>query len=194
MTLSIEIDKASAVALHEQLAEQLRRAIVGGDIGRGQKVPSTRELARQLGVARGSVTKAYDELLRQGYLRTVDASGTFVNDRIPDQFLQTTANVPQTGERRKPYTARLTPLAQRLSAMVTPDYQSRMDAIIQQVMPEEGQFPFHAWRRLIHDLRRSSGHQLLTTGGDPRGDLILREALAEYLVACRGSNAEPSRF
>ena len=56
----------------------LREAVVAGRLAAGDRVPATRDLARQLGVARGTVTVAYDRLVAEGFLETRPGAGTFV--------------------------------------------------------------------------------------------------------------------
>ena len=60
------------------IEEALRRAIRDGRLAPGTRVPSTRALARDLGVARGTVTEAYDQLVAEGWLAARQGSGTVV--------------------------------------------------------------------------------------------------------------------
>lgn len=64
------LDRSSPLPLHEQLARGMRAAIVDGRWGAGEVVPSTRALAADLGVARGTVVAAYEILAGEGYLLT----------------------------------------------------------------------------------------------------------------------------
>ena len=64
------LDRSSPLPLHEQLARGVRAAIVDGRWGAGEVVPSTRALAADLGVARGTVVAAYEILAGEGYLLT----------------------------------------------------------------------------------------------------------------------------
>src|SRR5690242_16254705 len=54
---------------------------------RGERVPSTRELSGTLGVARSTVTSAYEQLIAEGYLESTHGSGTFVCRELPEQLL-----------------------------------------------------------------------------------------------------------
>ncbi|MCJ1707697.1 PLP-dependent aminotransferase family protein [Microbacterium sp. VKM Ac-2923] len=72
------LDRSSAAPLHEQLAHGLRAAVLAGRIGGGEVVPSTRALAADLGVARGTVVAAYEILAGEGYLLTRPGGRTVV--------------------------------------------------------------------------------------------------------------------
>lgn len=84
----IELDAGRAMPLHRQLADGLRRAILGGRLPAGSRLPSTRSLADDLAVSRSTVVTAFEQLNAEGYLRSVRGSGTVVPDdvsvRLPD--------------------------------------------------------------------------------------------------------------
>jgi len=67
----------------DRLAAGLRAAILGGRMRPGDAVPSSRAVASAVGIARGTVVRIYDELSGEGYLETVQGSGTFVSTRVP---------------------------------------------------------------------------------------------------------------
>ncbi len=76
----IVLDRASPFSLVRQLCECLRKRILDGDIPSGARLPSTRLLASELGVARNVVIDAYEQLEAEGYLTGVVGSGTTVTD------------------------------------------------------------------------------------------------------------------
>ena len=75
---------------------ELRAAILDGRLKRGARIPSSRSLARQYGVSRGTVTAAFDQLQAEGYTRTEPGSGTYVASGLPDQAMSAKrgANAP----------------------------------------------------------------------------------------------------
>src|SRR5512141_2244884 len=87
MDLAIALDSHSSLPLHQQLYEELRRAILTGRLLPQQKVPSTRFLAQSLQISRTTVTQSYDRLLSEGYLETIVGSGTYVCAQLPDDLL-----------------------------------------------------------------------------------------------------------
>ena len=78
----IQLTFKSQISLQAQIREMLVAAILDGHIPVGVALPSTRVLARQLGVARNTVALAYELLVTEGYLRTKNRSGHFVNAEI----------------------------------------------------------------------------------------------------------------
>jgi GntR family transcriptional regulator/MocR family aminotransferase len=71
-------ERASDVAVHRQLAAHLATLVETGRLREGTKLPATRELARALGIARNTVTQAYEQLVVQGRFRAHVGQGTFV--------------------------------------------------------------------------------------------------------------------
>jgi GntR family transcriptional regulator/MocR family aminotransferase len=74
----VPLDRAAADPLHRQLYERLRTAIAAGNLAVGARLPSTRTLAAELGVTRGTVLNAMDQLLAEGYVMGAPGSGTYV--------------------------------------------------------------------------------------------------------------------
>jgi len=74
----LRIDKAASGSLQAKLRERISEAIARGELLQGQQMPSTRALARYLGVSRNTVTLAYQDLASAGYLTSQDRGGFFV--------------------------------------------------------------------------------------------------------------------
>ena len=74
----LSIDRDSGVPIHRQIAESLRRCVAAGELAPGKRLPTGRDLARELGVNRGTVQKAYEELIASGVARARVGQGTFV--------------------------------------------------------------------------------------------------------------------
>ena len=103
-TLHLPLDRSSDHPIHRQIYDGLRRAILEARLAPGQRVPSTRALAGDLGVSRLPVLTAYDQLLHEGYLEGRTGSGTFVSSAIPDDLLtspQTPGAHPPTRRTRR---------------------------------------------------------------------------------------------
>lgn len=79
--MQIPIDPTSARPAHEQISAHFTRLIRRGVLAPGTRLPATRQLAGSLGIARGTVSLAYDNLGRSGLVRTAVGAGTFVAER-----------------------------------------------------------------------------------------------------------------
>src|SRR4249919_3868701 len=76
--LLVRLDRSASQPLRAQLEASLREAIRGGRLRAGERLPSSRELARELGVSRGMVQECYGQLLAEGYLTSRTGSATRV--------------------------------------------------------------------------------------------------------------------
>src|SRR6478672_8655479 len=76
--LPVSVDRESSVALTVQLGDRLRTAMRDGTLKSGERLPSTRALARQLSISRTVVTEAYQQLYAEGWLDGRHGSGTYV--------------------------------------------------------------------------------------------------------------------
>lgn len=66
MALELQIDRASEVPVYRQIIEKIASLIRAGSLKPGDRLPPERELSAQLGIARGTITRAYEELARNG--------------------------------------------------------------------------------------------------------------------------------
>ena len=74
----VHVDQRSAVPVFQQLRSQIDRLITSGQLRPGTKLPTIRQLATDLGLARGTVNKVYDTLANDGLVRTDGRHGTIV--------------------------------------------------------------------------------------------------------------------
>jgi len=75
---SLILDFQSSELLHEQIASRLREQLLGGRTQQGERLPTVRELAKELGVHFNTVARAYRQLEVEGWLSTRPGRGTFV--------------------------------------------------------------------------------------------------------------------
>jgi GntR family transcriptional regulator / MocR family aminotransferase len=150
------------------LYEGLRAAILDGRLRRGLRLPATRDLARQYGVARGTVVTVFEQLRSEGYLTSRVGSGTRVSDQLPDELW---SGAPRVTRRRQ---ASPTPVPVPTSPRPFRFFELALDA-----------FPIDLWTRVAtRRLRRAT--RALLGSGDVAGYRPLREAIAAYLGASRG--------
>ena len=77
--MRIIVNNSSMIPIYEQITSQIKNAIIAGDLGDGEVLPSVRTLAAQLKISSLTVKKAYDFLEEEGFVTTVHGKGTFVN-------------------------------------------------------------------------------------------------------------------
>src|SRR5271163_4966652 len=88
----IAIDRKSSKALHQQIYDAYRLAVVDSTLRPGHRVPSSRELASELEVSRFPVVNAYAQLLAEGYFESRVGSGTVVSNLLPERFATSKAS------------------------------------------------------------------------------------------------------
>lgn len=180
----LPIDRASGGPLHRQIYEGLRRAILGGLLRPGQRVPSTRALAVELELSRLPVLTAYEQLLHEGYLEGRVGAGTFVSADIPDNALR---SVPIARREKRSAAARPTGrLAPRRAPRPRDDGGLRPFRVS---LPALDEFPHAAWARIVARHAHSLAPALMAYG-DPAGLGALRSAIAEHLRTARAVRCE----
>ena len=82
----IAVDRRASPPLHRQIYSSFRAAILDGRLRPGQRIPSTRVFASEMGVSRFPVLNAYAQLLAEGYLQSRVGAGTVVSGSLPEQL------------------------------------------------------------------------------------------------------------
>jgi GntR family transcriptional regulator/MocR family aminotransferase len=184
-------DPGSPEPLCRQLYGRLRGLILGGRLGPSWKLPSTRALAADLGVARNTVMAAYEQLLAEGYLHGRAGSGTYVTASLPEHLLHAPAP-PGPGGPRGPTPHGLSRRGAALAALPGFAEPGRPVGPFRHGLPALDEFPFALWARLTARRWRARPARLLGYG-DPAGYRPLREAIAGYLAAARGVRCDPDQ-
>ncbi|HEY4471496.1 MAG TPA: PLP-dependent aminotransferase family protein [Stellaceae bacterium] len=183
------LDRSAPLPLSRQLAAALRAAIAEGQLGAGARLPSTRALAAELGIARSTVVAVFEQLAAEGYIAAQPGSGYFV----PADLAEPRAVPPREA---------LTPDARAISRPI-----SRQGALLGELDPprrtpprpfELGHADIDArlvatWKRLA-SLALSGRSRLEWGYGDPQGEPSLRQAIADYLGAARGVRCRPEQI
>jgi GntR family transcriptional regulator/MocR family aminotransferase len=165
--------------------ERLRLGILTGTLPAGSRLPPTRALASELGVARQTVVLAYERLAAEGYVRARTGSGTFVANDLPDAA-PTPGCPPQTAANA------LSARGARLAAVPTSasPRDSSVGLLLAGGLPAPDLFPAQAWARCAaRVLKPLSGE--LASYPPPQGLRVLREQIAAHLAATRGLVADP---
>ncbi len=85
--MNIVISNQSGVPIYEQIKEQIKRAVLSGDLTENAPLPSLRQLARDLQVSLVTTTRAYSELELEGFVQTMPGKGVYVK-KINDDFIR----------------------------------------------------------------------------------------------------------
>ena len=196
MDVVLDIDPESNAALHRQVYESLRTAILNGSLGAGARLPATRVLATQLSLSRSTIADAYDQLQAEGYIEGRHGSGTYVAPNLPGEAL------PQPANATFPRNASAGPV--QLSA-----WGNRIARAERRVVPESGSvqpylydfrphrvaqdvFPWEAWRAAVdHAL---SGDREALFFAPPAGHASLRETIAEHVAKHRAVSCTPDQI
>ncbi|MGW0904076.1 MocR-like pyridoxine biosynthesis transcription factor PdxR [Streptomyces sp. NPDC002853] len=158
--------EATHSGVRKGLTDALRDAVRGGRLAPGTRLPSSRSLAVDLGIARNTVADAYADLVAEGWLTARQGSGTRVAER----------SVPRPAEP-----------APRRRAAGGPTYD------LMPGTPDLSAFPRAAWLKAARRAMATAPNDALGYG-DPRGRVELRTALAGYLSRARGVHADPDRI
>ena len=160
----LRLDRGSDQPLGSQLQAGLREAIRSGRLHAGERLPSSRELARELGVSRGLIQECYSQLLSEGYLTSQTGSATRVAaGAFP---------APAEPARR-------------------PEPPPRLIADFRSGVPDLASFPRADWVWATRQACDSVATADLDYG-DPHGSALLRTVLAGYLRRVRAAAADPA--
>jgi GntR family transcriptional regulator / MocR family aminotransferase len=188
--LPLQIEAGCRRPLHEQISEQIRLLIAEGKLRAGHYIPSSRQLADQLGVSRNTVLLAFSRLASEGYIDAAKGSHTFVSHSFANSMPPRTyarQSVTQNRPIRRP------PVLFRGEAqqLVHLGRKPIFDFFVGRPCPHC--FPRRTWRRLLLKRLASAG-SALSEYPHPAGFLELRHAIAEHLGTARGMNVRGAQI
>ncbi|MGH8318244.1 MAG: PLP-dependent aminotransferase family protein [Steroidobacteraceae bacterium] len=184
------LDFGSDTPLYRQISMWFQRAILAGQLTPGQRVPSTRALAKEFGISRIPVLSAYELLTAEGYLESFVGAGTCVSRSIPDAF-------PRPEREGLPGPAPADPdskgrrtISRRAAAMRG---GARIWLRGVRGCTELEHFPIGTWSKLVSRHAQKLSRDIMGYG-DTMGYWPFREALAGYLGAFRAVSCHPSQI
>lgn len=187
--LLLRLADGSTEPMNKRLYRGIREAILDGAIAADSRLPASRDLAAELGIARNTVVHVYSQLLAEGYTRSRQGNGTFVNASVPDSYLASGRRLRQARE-AQPGPA----LSPRGAAIVDGVSASPYQwGAFMPGVPDLTEFPYKKFGRIFSALWRNPSPDLLTYaygGGLP----ALREALAEHLALTRSIDCDPEQI
>ena len=172
--MDVFLDPTKPRQTGRQIYDQLRDAITTGRLGPGARLPTSRELAVQLSVARQTVTTVYGHLNAEGFTNGRAGGGTFVADTVTPRRPPKPASLVTT--------AQLPLLAAEATTPVTYDLRSGT--------PDLSLFPVRPWQRAVQAVL----HKAPAGYGDHAGLPELRRALAQHAEKSRGVIGHPDQF
>jgi GntR family transcriptional regulator/MocR family aminotransferase len=183
--------RARGLPAYRWLYESLRQQILDGRLRPGTRVPATRDLARQYGLARGTIVNAFDQLKSEGYLAGSVGSGTRVSRVLPEQLLHVERKHAECPPAAKRVRVGLSAYGQR--ATLFTGYEERPTLAFRCNLPALDLFPITLWTKITNRCLRRMTMQLMM-GCSPLGYAPLRKAIAEYLRTARAVRCEPEQI
>ena len=171
--LLLTLNRQGGEPLRSQLEGGLRLAIRSGRLRGGERLPSSRQMARELGLSRGLVQDCYAQLQAEGYLETRVGSATRV----------------AAGAVTPPATPQATPVP----PPVPPPGRPPLAVDFLSGVPDLANFPRGDWVWALREAGKTAPNAAFDYGG-PRGSPVLREVLAAYLRRVRAAAADPDHM
>ena len=180
--IMIDLQGGAKAPLYEKIYEYIKNEIVDGKISKGEKLPSTRLLAKNLSVSRSTVELAYDQLLAEGYIEAEPYRGYFVCDIEALYQLEQRNHMQeklQAGQDWQPG------WKTEIKHGAGSSKQKEIDFSPYTIDTQN--FPYNVWRKLHRNVLLDDREEILLSG-DGQGDHELRMAIADYLHQARGVN------
>lgn len=185
--------RRNGTPLYEQLYDALRDAIVEGRLPPETRLPSTRSLAEDLGMARMTVIRAYRLLQAEGYVESMVGAGTWVADELPDLLLRAPSDgssnsggAPVAPPAREPLSSRGRELVEGASQI---EWGVEQRPFLPGV-PAGEELPRETWRE---EESAVEGEALRLRKTDQAGEPALRRAIASLISGTRGGRIHPDR-
>ncbi|AOY75319.1 PLP-dependent aminotransferase family protein [Clostridium formicaceticum] len=162
----IELQKRNKISLARQIFLSLKQSILMGQISQGEVLPSTRELAKGLGVSRNTVCDAYDMLLTEGFIVSRQGAPSHVAEGL--HITQKEVVSPKEHKRERP--------------PIRWDFKTGQ--------PDLSLFPWPLWSQMIRRATNTLSAQQLEYSG-PKGYEPLCEEIAHWLMRSRSMDVNP---
>ncbi len=170
--LTFPINSDSDVPLYLQLYKYIKKEIQSGKIKFNTKLPSKRKLSSYLKISQNTIQTAYDQLIEEGYIISIERKGFYVCELD---------NIIKLDNLKKENLINCKP--NKLSV----EYDFSYNAIDVQSLP------FSTWRKITKDVINEYDKELLQLG-DSQGNINLRNSIAEYLYQSRGVNCSANQI
>jgi len=169
--VAFSIDRTSPVPVFEQICNAFRAQAASGDLPAGTRMPATRVFATELGVSRSTIVTAYEQLVAEGYLKSLRGSGYTVCDMGPVELASRAASVDRAG----------------------PSNEALAPVPFEAGLPDMRLFPHAQWAKTVSRVCRTDPQRMLI-GQTATGNIDLRRAVADHVAEWRGIEAGPHQI
>lgn len=167
--------RGADVPMYRFIYERVRDDIVSGRLSTGERLPSKRALAKNLGVSTITVESAYDQLISEGYVFAIEKRGYFVA-QIPERVSVAHSSIPRA-----------------LGKVVLPEQNPPCAFDFSSGIMDSRNFPFSVWAKLMRGVISGRGQDLLRMPVCS-GAIELRRAIAGHLSSFRGMEVDPDQI
>lgn len=192
----LSIDREGKTPLTKQLYEGIRMAILNKQIRPGQRLPSSRTLAEDIGLSRNIVLLAYEQLTLEGYLTGSVGNGSFVSADAHKAFTEFTSAKKKVTSSENATTKQEEDFNPGYEVSTLYADRESIKAIVkpfQNPVPALDHFPYRSWAKCANKVFRSLEFLQLSYD-DAQGYYPLRETIAEYLRINRALTCEPEQI
>jgi GntR family transcriptional regulator/MocR family aminotransferase len=185
----LSIERHTSVPLYRQLDASLRRLILDGTLAPGQKLPSTRNLAQDLGLSRITVKSVYEQLVAEGYALARTGAGTFVADGLELETL------PKIRVPRHKARAPEIQISERAKSIMSSKASMRHGetAPFRPGVPALDLFPVKVWNKYLLDASTFEQRRNLSYG-EINGSAALRASIARHLIDARSMKVDSDQI
>lgn len=187
--LACRLNQAPSGVLRKRVYDVLQQAIQNGAIAAGSRLPSSRDLAKELSISRNTVLAAYEQLQSEGYLLTRAGSGTFICDTLPERTPEMAVSLPDPS-----HSSPLAHLSHRGARLLMQHGAgSHQWGAFMPGVPDVSHMPHDVWRKIERRISRRMPVEALSYSGHG-GCVQLQQALAEYLRVIRSVQCTPEQI
>lgn len=183
------IVRDSPVPIYRQLDASLRRLILDGTLTPGQKLPSTRDLAQELGVSRITVKSVYEQLVAEGYALAKTGAGTFVSGGLD---IEASPKIRRPRRQARPPTIEISERARTIMSSKASMRHGETGAFRPGV-PALDLFPIKAWNKYLLEAATCADRRNLSYG-EINGSAALRVSIARHLTDARSMQVDPEQI
>ena len=170
--LTINLNPSATEPMYSQIYNYIKNDIKNGALTCGNKLPSTRALAKYLDISRSTAQMAYDQLMSEGYIDSLPCKGYFVSQM---DGLYNLVSIHK----------------EKLHFEETTPEEYLYDFSARGI--ELDSFPFNAWRKISKNVLIDDNKELFNIG-NPQGEYEFRTTICEYLHQSRGVNCQPEQI